>query len=199
MFRVLGPLNRMEEGFPWPPWTSCSSISPALPISTLHPRCWHHWFFGIYNQLTFLNRFEIFSHPIFHPKSGHILSYNWKKFALPCCVGFSHYNSNQPCCVWWLSRVWLFASPWTVAGQPPLSMEILQARILEWVALPSSRGSSQPRDPAQVSCIAGKSLIIIDKSPPSWTSIPSSSFQPLGCLREPGWAQCAIQQLCTSF
>ena len=34
-------------------------------------------------------------------------------------------------------------------------MEILQARILEWVAMPSSRGSSQPRDWTQVSCIAG--------------------------------------------
>ena len=32
---------------------------------------------------------------------------------------------------------------------------ILQARILEWVAMPSSRGSSQPRDRAQVSRIAG--------------------------------------------
>ena len=35
---------------------------------------------------------------------------------------------------------------------------ILQARILEWVAVPSSRGSSQPRDQIQVSCIAGGSL-----------------------------------------
>ena len=33
---------------------------------------------------------------------------------------------------------------------------ILQARILEWVAFPFSRGSSQPRDPTQVSCIAGR-------------------------------------------
>ena len=32
---------------------------------------------------------------------------------------------------------------------------ILQARILEWVALPSSRRSSQPREWTQVSCIAG--------------------------------------------
>ena len=32
---------------------------------------------------------------------------------------------------------------------------ILQARILEWVAFPFSRGSSQPRDQTQVSCIAG--------------------------------------------
>ena len=34
--------------------------------------------------------------------------------------------------------------------------EILQARILEWVTMPSSRGSSQPRDQTQVSCIAGR-------------------------------------------
>ena len=32
---------------------------------------------------------------------------------------------------------------------------ILRARILEWVAFPFSRGSSQPRDPTQISCIAG--------------------------------------------
>ena len=40
------------------------------------------------------------------------------------------------------SRVRLFATPWTVARQVPLSMRILQARILEWVAMPFSRGSS---------------------------------------------------------
>ena len=33
---------------------------------------------------------------------------------------------------------------------------ILQARILEWVAFPFSRGSSQPRDQTQVSCITGR-------------------------------------------
>ena len=32
---------------------------------------------------------------------------------------------------------------------------ILQARILEWVAFPFSRGSPQPRDQTQVSHIAG--------------------------------------------
>ena len=33
---------------------------------------------------------------------------------------------------------------------------ILQARILEWVAISFSRGSSQPRDRTWVSCIAGR-------------------------------------------
>ena len=32
---------------------------------------------------------------------------------------------------------------------------ILQARILEWVAFPFSKGSSQPRDRTRFSCIAG--------------------------------------------
>ena len=46
-------------------------------------------------------------------------------------------------------------TPWTVAHQAPLFMGILQAGILEWVAMPFSRGSSQPRDRTWVSHIAG--------------------------------------------
>ena len=38
--------------------------------------------------------------------------------------------------------------------------EILQARILEWVAIPFSRGSSWPRDWTWVSCIAGRCFTI---------------------------------------
>ena len=40
---------------------------------------------------------------------------------------------------------------------------ILQARILEWVAFPFFRGSSQPRDRTQVSHVAGRFLT-------SWTT-----------------------------
>ena len=40
-------------------------------------------------------------------------------------------------------------TPWAIA---------CRARILEWVAMPSSRGSSQPRDRTQVSHFAGKIL-----------------------------------------
>ena len=54
------------------------------------------------------------------------------------------------------SGVQLFAIPWTVAHQAPLSMEFSKARILEWVAIPFPRGSSQPRDWTWVSCIAGR-------------------------------------------
>ena len=37
---------------------------------------------------------------------------------------------------------------------------ILQARLLEWFAIPFSRGSFQPRDWTQVSCIAGRFFTI---------------------------------------
>ena len=50
-------------------------------------------------------------------------------------------------------------TPWTVTCLVLLSVGILQARILEWVAMPSSRGSSQPRDQTRVSyvsCIADR-------------------------------------------
>ena len=55
-----------------------------------------------------------------------------------------------------LSRVRLFETPWTVACQAPLSMKILQARILHRVAMLSSRGSSQSRDQTKVSHISGR-------------------------------------------
>ena len=44
------------------------------------------------------------------------------------------------CCYAVLSCVQLCATPWTIAHQAPLSMGILQARILEWIAMLSSRG-----------------------------------------------------------
>ena len=57
-----------------------------------------------------------------------------------------------------LSRVWLFCDP--VDCSPPgfCVHGILQARILEWVAISFSRESSQPRNQTQVSLIAGFNL-----------------------------------------
>ena len=66
-----------------------------------------------------------------------------------------------------LSCVWLFVTPWTVYG-------ILQARLLEWVVFPITRGSSQPRDRTQVSCIAARFFT-------SWATRELYSFSRL-CL-----------------
>ena len=49
---------------------------------------------------------------------------------------------------------------------------ILQARILEWVALPFSMGSSQPRDWAQVSHTAGRFFI----SWATWEALQGNNY-----------------------
>ena len=59
-----------------------------------------------------------------------------------------------------LSHVQFFATPGTAVYQAPPSMGILQARILEGVARPSSKGSSQPWDRTQVSRSAGRFFTI---------------------------------------
>ena len=48
--------------------------------------------------------------------------------------------NERVCVLSCFSRAWLFATPWTVTHQAPLSMGILQTRILEWVAMPSLVG-----------------------------------------------------------
>ena len=53
---------------------------------------------------------------------------------------------------------------------------ILQARILEWVAFPFSRGSSQPRDWTQVSCNAGGFFTIWTTRKPKNTGVGSLSL-----------------------
>ena len=58
-----------------------------------------------------------------------------------------------------LQFIWLFVTLWTVAPPGSSVHGILQARILEWVAIPSSRGSSQPRDWTCIFCIADISFI----------------------------------------
>ena len=60
---------------------------------------------------------------------------------------------------------------------------ILQVRILEWVAISSSRGSSQPRDQTQVSCIASRFLYHLSHFV-SWGDLAGSRPLPLvqrGC------------------
>ena len=54
---------------------------------------------------------------------------------------------------------------------------ILQARILEWVAISSSRGSSQSRDQTRISCI-GRSVLY-----PSTTWEAPNHCLPVGFLR----------------
>ena len=57
----------------------------------------------------------------------------------------------------------------------PVVHGIVQARILEWVAFPFSRGSSQPRARTQVACIAGKFFTSRATRILEWVAYPFSS------------------------
>ena len=100
--------------------------------------------------------------------------------------------SHTPlCCVVVLSRsvVSDCATPWTVAHQAPLSTGILQARIPEWVAMLSSRGSSQPRDQTHISYVSctGRQVLYHQchlgspdrPSPPANPPSPVGKFLPI--------------------
>ena len=62
---------------------------------------------------------------------------------------------------------------WSQGLQPAmvLCLGILQARILEWVEMPSSRGSSQPKDRTQISCNAGGFFITWATREAQWLRI----------------------------
>ena len=61
-------------------------------------------------------------------------------------------NIHSACCAV-LSYFWLFETPRTAAHRMPLSMGCFQARMLEWIAVSYSWGSSQPRDRTHVSWV----------------------------------------------
>ena len=80
--------------------------------------------------------------------------------------------------------------------QPTSVYGILQARILEWAAISFSRGSSQPRDWTQVSCIAGRfftiyttRVVLIHQhvAPPFWTSLSSGHCRALSSVPCAPW------------
>ena len=75
------------------------------------------------------------------------------------------------------------ATPWTAALQAPLSMGFSQARILEWAAIPFSRGvfptqGSNPPSPA----LQADSLLSEPPGKPrpcvSWNLKPCASLRP---------------------
>ena len=76
----------------------------------------------------------------------------WCELRLPCKPDSTiSLSDTVRVCV--LSRVWLFDP---MGYTPPGSSVpgILQARILEWVAISFSRGSSWPRDGTPISCVS---------------------------------------------
>jgi len=80
--------------------------------------------------------------------------YNWSLVHLQCCVSFKctakWFSYAVVTVVELLSRI---CNPMDCSLPGSSVHGISQARILEWVAISSSRRSSQPRDRTHISCI----------------------------------------------
>ena len=107
---------------------------------------------GPYQWQAFKVRFKVFTVVLTVLKSrstSHCLTFMW-------VWSLSEPSKVALCCM--LSRfscVWLSATLWTIYSPPGSSVHgVLQARILVWVAMPGSRGSSQLRDQTHVSYIS---------------------------------------------
>ena len=78
----------------------------------------------------------------------------WRESPIKPYISQCMYTNVCVCLLCRFSHVRLFATLWTVTLQAPLSVGILQARTLEWVAMLSSRGSSRSRDQTCISYIS---------------------------------------------
>ena len=86
-----------------------------------------------------------------HPSPNtHSVTSSWQLEI--CCDGVLTLCMCAMCVVGHFSSVWLFVTPWTVAYQVPLSTEFSRQE-LKRVTMPSSRGSSQPRDWTHISLL----------------------------------------------
>ena len=119
-----------------------SGFAMNLSSYTLDFSTSHNWppssfiLFSISPTILILHSSNVYSHP-YHIKSQTAQEIN--------DISFIRYDMHA-CMLSHFSCVWLFATPWSIVLQAPLVHGILQARILEWVAMPFSRGSSPPRD-----------------------------------------------------
>ena len=95
----------------------------------------------------------------FFQNSGIKNTYLPEDICSPCAV----------CCAQLLSCVRLFVTPCTIAHQALLSTGILQARILEWVAMPSSRDLPNPGIKPRPPALQADSLL----SEPPWKPMQS--------------------------
>ena len=88
-----------------------------------------------------------------------ILEYNWfAMFYYSVVQGVQQRESVTHVCAQWLQSYLTLCDPLDCSPPGSSVYGISQARILEWVALSSSRGSSWPRDGTQVSCIGRQIL-----------------------------------------
>ena len=87
----------------------------------------------------------------------------WTHLLCVSCLAGRFFTTEPPgkpnyyiCMLSRFSHAQLFATPWTVVYQAPMSRGFPQARILEWVTVPSYRGSFWPREQTESPELAGR-------------------------------------------
>ena len=89
----------------------------------------------------------------------HKISFNVLLSWVNSSSAFNYHLKLPPCAMRLVAQLCLtLCDPWTVVHQAPLFMGILQAIILEWVAMPCSRWFSQPRDWTRSPALQAESL-----------------------------------------
>ena len=156
------------------------------------------------------------------------LMFNWRIIALQCCIDFCHRTiSISYKYVYLCIYIHIYERVSLSVVSDPMDYNlpgssvygISQVRILEWVAIPLSRGFSQPRDGTQVCYIAGRFftvwtireaqkegrqtpgvILMLWLTPPSWASLLPPPSGPLGHHRGQAGSLCykaASHQLAT--
>ena len=95
-----------------------------------------------------------------------------------CCEDLSDLISVL---CWVIQLCLIFATPWTVAHQAPLSIGFFQARIREPVAISFSKEPARPRDRTLISCVGRQIFLPLShlRSPVLVSSVQFSSVQSL--------------------
>ena len=130
------------------PWSRLRSLHPsyevnAPPVFTQWVTQWWFGYFPVMTRWCWISRvahLPDFSSP--HAPSGVCLIAALKMDEVALSV---RAKLLQSCLTLW--------DPMDCSLPGSSAHGVLQARILEWVAMPSSRGSSQPRNPTHISCL----------------------------------------------
>ena len=118
----------------------------------MESKIWHKWTY-LLNRNRFKRLFDSHQHIFIEVKLTDnivlISTVEWLSYTFCCC-----------CCCLVAQSCPILCNP-TDCSPPGSSVHgILQARILEWVTIPFSRGSSRPRDQTWVSCITGRCFTV---------------------------------------
>ena len=119
----------------------------SVSTEALHKYLWSNYcILELFCALRIQSRIRQYLRNIQFPKK---LQFMWLDLHQPPVVPgifLVHSRYMGVCVLSCLSHVWLFVTLWTAAPPGSSVHGILQTRILEWVAMPSSRASSPPRD-----------------------------------------------------